>query len=125
MKKYNPYDQKSKKYNSYSYSFKKHVAEQVLSGYMSQRHASEKYFIARNTVASWCAKFGPDMKDKNITKDKEIKRLKDKIEDLELTRDIQLDILAQMQTIVGKSEMEKRLPKQLFEEVQRVVKKLK
>ena len=67
MKKYNCPDEKNKKYNTYSYAFKKHVAEQVLNGYMSQRYAADKYQIRGNTVASWCHKFEPDMANKTIS----------------------------------------------------------
>lgn len=125
MKKSKTPDENKNRYGTYSYPFKKQVAEQVLNGFMSQRYAAEKYNISRNTISSWCEKFGPDMKEKNITKNEEIKRLQDKIEELELVKDIQQDILAQFQKQVGVGEMEKRLPKQLFDEIQRIVKTLK
>ena len=109
----------------YSFAFKKQVCEPVLNGQMSQRFAAEKFGVSRNTVASWCKEFGMDSSPKNQSKNKEIKKLKDKIEELELIKDIQQDMLAILQNQVGADELEKYLPEQLFKEIQKAAKKLK
>jgi len=109
----------------YSFAFKKQVVEPVINGQMSQRFAAEKYGISRNTVASWCKEFGMDKSPKNQSKNKEIKKLKDQIEELELIKDIQQDMLAILQKQVGSDELEKYLPEQLFKEVQKAAKKSK
>ena len=62
---------------------------------------------------------------KNQSKNKEIKKLKDKIEELELIKDIQQDMLAILQEQVGADELEKHLPEQLFKQIQKAAKKLK
>ncbi|MEQ9008022.1 MAG: hypothetical protein RLP12_09075 [Ekhidna sp.] len=62
---------------------------------------------------------------KNHSKNKEIKQLKDKIEELELIKDIQQDMLALLQKQTGTDELEKYLPEQLFKEIQKAAKRLK
>lgn len=109
----------------YSFAFKKQAVEPVLNGQMSQRYAAEKFGVSRNTLASWCREFGMEKNPKNQSKNKEIKKLKDKIEELELIKDIQQDMLAILQKQVGTDELEKHLPEQLFEEIQKAAKKLK
>ena len=52
-------------------------------------------------------------------------QLKDKIEELELIKDIQQDMLAILQEQVGADELEKHLPEQLFKQIQKAAKKLK
>jgi transposase-like protein len=109
----------------FSIAFKKQVVEPILNGQMSQRYAAKKHGLHRNTVASWCREFNIDMSPKNQSKNKELKKLKDKIEELELIKDIQQDMLALLQKQVGPEELEKYLPEQLFEEVQKIARKLK
>ena len=125
MKMYKHPGNENNFYKRFTYAFKKEVVEQVLNGQMSQRYTAEKYGISRNTVASWCRQFNPDMSSKNQSKDKELQKLKQKIEELELIKDLQQDMLAQLQKQVGAEELEKQLPKQLYDEIQEVVKKLK
>ncbi len=112
-------------YKRYSLAFKKQVVEPVLNGQMSQRFAAEKHGVSRNTVASWCREFNMDKSPKNHSKNKEIKQLKDKIEELELIKDIQQDMLALLQKQTGTDELEKYLPEQLFKEIQKAGKKFK
>ncbi|MEP0985554.1 helix-turn-helix domain-containing protein [Ekhidna sp.] len=123
MKEYKHPGNEKNFYKGFTYTFKKEVVEQVLNGLMSQRYAAEKYGISRNTVASWCKQFNPDMGSKNHPKDKEIKKLKEKVEELEMLKDIQQYMLAELQKQVGREELEKFLPKQLFKEIQKKVHK--
>jgi len=125
MKKHKTPGKEINFYKRYSFAFKRQVCEPVLNGQMSQRYAAEKHGLARNTVASWCKEFGMDSSPKNQSKNKEIKKLKDKIEELELIKDIQQDMLAILQNQVGTDELEKYLPEQLFKEIQKAARKLK
>jgi transposase-like protein len=109
----------------YSLAFKKQVCEPVLNGQMSRRYAAKKYSLHRNTVASWCREFNMDKSPKNHSKNQEIKKLKDKIQELELIKDIQQDMLALLQKQTGTDELEKYLPEQLFKEIQKAAKRLK
>ena len=112
-------------YKRFTIAFKREVVEPVLNGQMSQRYAAEKYGVSRNTVASWCKEFGMDKSEKNQSKNQEIKKLKEKVEELELIKDIQQDMLAILQKQVGADELEKYLPEQLFKEIQKAERKLK
>ena len=124
MKEYkHPGNEKNFK-KGFSYAFKKEVVEQVLNGQMSKRYAADKYGISRNTVASWCKLFNPAM-SKNHSKDQEIRRLKEKLEELETVKEIQQFMLAELQKDVGMDRLEKSLPKQLFKEIQKIVRNQK
>ncbi|MFB9106689.1 DNA-binding protein, partial [Algibacter miyuki] len=49
----------------------------------------------------------------------EIKRLKEKIEELEFVKDFQQDIIADMELITGVDMSKKSLPKTLADEIQK------
>ena len=53
-----------------------------------------------------------------MSKDKEIKKLKEKIEELEFQKDFQQDIIADMELITGVDMSKKSLPKTLADEIE-------
>ena len=54
-----------------------------------------------------------------MSKNEEIKRLKEKIEELEFQKDFQQDIIADMELITGVDLSKKSLPKTLAKEIER------
>lgn len=54
-----------------------------------------------------------------MSKQDEIKRLKEKIEELEFVKDFQQDIIADMELITGVDMSKKSLPKTLADEIQK------
>lgn len=58
-----------------------------------------------------------------MSKNDEIKRLKEKIEELEFQKDFQQDIIADMELITGIDMSKKSLPKSLAEEIEQKKKK--
>ena len=54
-----------------------------------------------------------------MNKDKQIKKLKEKIEELEFVKDFQQDIIADMELITGVDMSKKSLPKTLADEIQK------
>ncbi|SOS55846.1 MULTISPECIES: hypothetical protein [Tenacibaculum] len=54
-----------------------------------------------------------------MSKQDEIKKLKEKIEELEFVKDFQQDIIADMEIITGVDMSKKSLPKTLAEEIQK------
>ena len=54
-----------------------------------------------------------------MSKNNEIKRLKEKIEELEFVKDFQQDIIADMELITGVDLSKKSLPKTLAKEIER------
>jgi hypothetical protein len=59
-----------------------------------------------------------------MSKNDEIKRLKEKIEELEFQKDFQQDIIADMEIITGVDMSKKSLPKTLAKEIERKKKAL-
>ena len=54
-----------------------------------------------------------------MSKQDEIKKLKEKIEELEFVKDFQQDIIADMELITGAELSKKSLPKTLADEIQK------
>ena len=60
-----------------------------------------------------------EQKKLGMSKQDEIKRLKEKIEELEFVKDFQQDIIADMELITGVDMSKKSLPKTLADEIQK------
>ena len=60
-----------------------------------------------------------EQKKSGMSKQDEIKRLKEKIEELEFVKDFQQDIIADMELITGVDMSKKSLPKTLADEIQK------
>ena len=57
-----------------------------------------------------------NQKSIGMSKDQEIKKLKEKIEELEFVKDFQQDLILDFEEIVGKELSKKHLPKDLIKE---------
>ena len=109
-----------------SFEFKIFVINQIANGLISANFASKKYNISRSTIAYWQKKLSNYMKkQKNRSKDDEIKALREKIYDLEGIKDFQQDIIIEFERVTGKELSKKFLPEKLANEIQRKKKKLK
>ena len=60
-----------------------------------------------------------DQKKLGMSKQDEIKKLKERIEELEFVKDVQQDVIADMEIITGVDMSKKSLPKTLAEEIQK------
>ncbi len=54
-----------------------------------------------------------------MSKDQEIKKLKEKIQELEFVKDFQQDLILDFEEIVGKELSKKHLPKDLIKELEK------
>ncbi|MDO6813948.1 helix-turn-helix domain-containing protein [Tenacibaculum soleae] len=94
------------------------VVDQILSGQISNNQASKKYDIPRTTISYWLRKYITLVQQNTgMSKNDEIKRLKEKIEELEFQKDFQQDIIADMELITGVDMSKKSLPKTLAKEI--------
>ena len=104
-----------------SHAFKLKVVQEIENGLISRNFASKKYLATRSTIDYWCKKLGTDMNEKsNHSTRKEIKKLKEKNEELQLICDIRQDIIDQFIKLVGEEAAKNLYPKQLIEEVRRM-----
>ncbi|PID95420.1 MAG: DNA-binding protein [Bacteroidetes bacterium] len=95
------------------------VIDQILNGQLSNNQASKKYDVPRTTIAYWLKKYSTLVQQNiGMSKNEEIKRLKEKIEELEFQKDFQQDIIADMELITGVDMSKKSLPKTLAKEIE-------
>jgi len=96
------------------------VVDQILNGQISTNYASKKYDVPRTTITYWLRKYSTLVQQNTgMSKNDEIKKLKEKIEELEFVKDFQQDIIADMELITGVDMSKKSLPKSLAKEIER------
>src|SRR5680860_376539 len=112
-------------YQKVTFEHKLFVIDQINNGQISANFASKKYGISRATIHYWMKKLSNYSQQKTfISKDDEIKKLKEKIEDLEGIKEFQQDIIVEFEKITGEELSKKYLPEWLANEIQRKKKKL-
>jgi transposase-like protein len=118
MKNQNEHWQK-RKYQKVTLETKLFVVDQIQNGQISTNFASKKYDVPRTTIGYWIKKYSTLVQQNNgMSKNDEIKRLKEKIEELEFVKDFQQDIIADMEIITGVDLAKKSLPKTLAKEIE-------
>ena len=117
--KKNNYPIIKRKYQKVTLETKLFVVDQILNGQISTNFASKKYDVPRTTIGYWIKKYSTLVQQNNgMSKNDEIKKLKEKIEELEFVKDFQQDIIADMEIITGVDLAKKSLPKTLAKEIE-------
>ena len=117
--KTNP-DCRKKAYEKVSFDLKLSVIDQINNGQISINHASKVYGISRSTITYWNKKLRSfEQNSKTMSKNEEIKKLKDRIEELEFVKDLQQDIIADFEKVTGEILSKKYLPETLAKEIER------
>ena len=107
-----------KEYQKYTFEHKLLVIDQIKNGQISVNYASKKYNISRSSINYWIKKYATfAQNNKTMSKNQEIKKLKDRVEELEFVKDFQQDIIADMELITGANLSKKCLPKTLAKEI--------
>jgi transposase-like protein len=110
---------------SVSFDFKLTVIEEINNGRISLNYASKKYNISRSTIEYWIKKLSNyALKSKSMSKEEEIKKLKERIEALEFIKEFQQDMIVEFERITGEELSKKYLPEHLSNEIQRKKKRL-
>jgi len=108
-----------------SFDFKIFVIEQINNGQISLNFAAKKYNVSRSTLDYWRQKLSNYTSKSNaMNKDLEIKKLRERVEELELVSDFQKDLIVEFEKVTGKELSKKWLPEPLSEEIQRRKKRL-
>ena len=111
---------RKKNYNKVGFELKLFIINQIHNGQISVNYASKKYDISRATIQYWIKNYSTlEQKKLGMSKQDEIKKLKEKIEELEFVKDFQQDVIADMEIITGAELSKKSLPKTLAEEIQK------
>ena len=93
---------RKKPYEKVTFEHKLFVVDQIQNGQISANFASKKYDVPRSTISYWLKKYSTSQQQNtNMSKQNEIKKLKEKIEELEFVKDFQQDIIADMELITG------------------------
>ena len=110
---------RKKSYQKATLETKLLVVDQILNGQISTNFASKKYDVPRTTISYWLRKYSTLVQQNmGMSKNDEIKKLKEKIEELEFQKDFQQDIIADMELITGVDMSKKSLPKTLAKEIE-------
>ena len=111
---------RKKNYNKVGFELKLLVIDQILNGQTSVNYAAKKHNVSRSTIQYWLKKYSTLEQQKiGMSKNDEIKKLKEKIEELEFIKDFQQDVIADMELITGVDLSKKSLPKTLAKEIQK------
>lgn len=106
-------------YQKISFDLKLSIIDEINNGQISANYASKKYGISRATLAYWIKKLSNfESKSKAMSKNNELKKLRQRIEELEFVKDFQQDIIADFERITGEHLSKKYLPKTLAKEIE-------
>jgi transposase-like protein len=122
-----PKKQTSRKngYEKVTFEHKLFVIDQIKNGQISANFASKKYKISRATIHYWMKKLSNYSQEKTgVSKDDQIKKLKERIEDLEGIKEFQQDLIVEFEQVTGEELSKKYLPEWLSNEIQKKKKKL-
>jgi transposase-like protein len=112
-------------YQKVTFEHKLFVIDQINNGQISANFASKKYNISRATIHYWMKKLSNYTQQKAfISKDDQIKKLKERIEDLEGIKEFQQEMIIDFEKVTGEELSKKYLPERLANEIQRKKKKL-
>jgi len=105
-------------YKKVTFEHKLFVIAQITNGQISVNYASKKYDISRSSLHYWIKKYATiNQKTNSMSKDDTIKKLKEKIDELEFIKEFQQDVIADMEVMTGTSLSKKHLPKTLAKEI--------
>jgi transposase-like protein len=103
-----------------SFDLKLSIIDQIANGQISVNHASNKYNISRSSIDYWIKKMSNfEDKSKTMSKNQEIKKLKERIEELEFVKDFQQDVIADFENVTGEHLSKKYLPEALAKEIEK------
>lgn len=110
---------RKKSYEKVTLELKLFVVDQIQNGQISTNFASKKYDVPRTTIAYWIKKYSTLVQQNTgMSMQEEIKKLKERIEELEFVKDFQQDVIADMEIITGVDLAKKSLPKTLVKEIE-------
>ena len=122
-----PQNQQCRKneYQKISFDLKLSIIDQIKNGQISVNHASKLHGISRSSITYWMKKLCTlEQNSKTMSKNQELKKLKERIEELEFIKDFQQDIIADFEVTTGIEMAKKSLPEALVKEIEKKKKNL-
>ena len=116
---------RKKEYQKVSFDLKLSIIDQIANGQISVNYAANKYNISRSSIDYWIKKLSNfDNKSSTMSKNDQIKKLKERIEELEFVKDFQQDVIADFEHLTGEHLSKKYLPEALAKEIEKKRKSL-
>ena len=101
------------------------IIDQISNGQISLNHASRLHGISRSSITYWMKKLRSfEQNSKTMSKNQELKKLKERIEELEFIKDFQQMIIADFEVSTNLDFAKKSLPEALLKEVEKKKKDL-
>ena len=114
-----------KEYQKVSFDLKLTIIDRIQNGQISLNYASEVYQISRSSINYWMKKLSTFAQTKKgMSKNDELKKLREKIKELEFIKEFQQDCIVDFERITGEELSKKFLPEALANEIARKKKKL-
>ena len=111
---------RKEEYQKISFDLKLSIIDEINNGQISLNYASKKYGISRSSIDYWRKKLSNfESKSKAMSKNDEIKKLRERIEELEFVKDFQQDVIADFENITGEHLSKKYLPEALAKEIEK------
>ncbi|MBE0393875.1 helix-turn-helix domain-containing protein [Flavobacterium sp. PL002] len=112
-------------YKKIGFDLKLSIIDQISNGQISVNHASKLHGISRSSITYWMKKLRSfEQNSKAMSKNEEIKKLKERIEELEFIKDFQQMIIADFEVSTNLDFAKKSLPEALLKEVEKKKKDL-
>jgi len=110
---------RKKEYQKISFDFKLSIIDEITNGQISINYAAKKYNISRSSIDYWMKKLANlSNKSNGLSKNNEIKKLRERIEELEFQKDFQQIIIAEFEHLTGEELAKKSLPEALVKEIE-------
>lgn len=107
-------------YKKETFDLKLSVIDEIANGQISVNHAAVKYGIPRSSIDYWMKKLSSfEQKAATMSKNDEIRKLRERIEELEFIKEFQQDVIADFEVLTGEEYAKKCLPKTLAKEIER------
>ena len=109
-----------KEYQKIGFDLKLSIIDQIANGQISVNHAAKLHGISRSSITYWMKKLCSfEQYSKTMSKNQELKKLKERIEELEFIRDFQQDIITAFEVSTNLEFAKKSLPEALLKEVEK------
>ena len=109
-----------REYQKIGFDLKLSIIDQIANGQISINHAAKLHGISRSSITYWIRKLRSfEQNSKTMSKNQEIKKLKDRIEELEFIKDFQQIIIADFEVSTNLDFAKKSLPEALVKEIER------
>ena len=107
-----------KEYQKVSFDLKLIIIDKIQNGQISLNHAAQVYQISRSSINYWMQKLSTfaQMK-KGMSKNDELKKLRERNQELEFINELQKDIIVDFEKITGEELSKKFLPEALAAEI--------